>query len=150
MSQPPTPQQLMRTSMSPAMTPSSPRPHIPPPHPVVWTASMRRLPACSSWLSSGPRACLCSPTYLSGTRYTRRVPSGVSQLGHIPLCAGDDWRCMWLGEVMAGDARACEAGVIRAQSQGCDCWGGSHLWAEIVVGEPPGDHDDRDTQEPGI
>lgn len=106
-------QQMMRTSMSPAMTPSSPHLHIPPAHPVVWTASMRHLPACSSWLSSGPRACLCSPTYPSEIRYTHWVVPGVSQLGAHLLCAGDDWRCMWLGEVMAGDAHACEAGVVR-------------------------------------
>lgn len=92
-------QQLMRTSMSPAMTPSFPRPHIPPPPPVVWTASMRRQLACSSWLSSGPRTCLCSPTCPSGIRYIHWVtPRSQPGWGHVHPCAGDDWRCVWLGE----------------------------------------------------
>lgn len=66
-------QQLMRTSMSPATTPSSPHPHTPPPPPVAWTVSMRHQLACSSWLSSGPRTCPCSPACPSGTRYTHQA-----------------------------------------------------------------------------
>lgn len=56
--------QLMRISMSPAMSLSSPPP------PAAWTALMRLLLGCSSWPSSGPKAYPCSPACPSGTRYT--------------------------------------------------------------------------------
>ena len=72
--------QPTRISMSPAMTPSSPRPHTPPP-PVPWTASMRRRLACSSWPSSGPRTCRCSPTCPSGIRYARQGACKSAGLG---------------------------------------------------------------------
>lgn len=131
-------QQLMKILMSLAMTPSSPHPHTPPPPPGAWTASMRRQLASSSWLSSGPRTCPCSPTCPSGIRYTRqgahKSPPGW---GHIPPCAGDDWRCMWLGD---GDGWGHPCLRV-SDGQGHQSQGSDSLGSNDGQGHHPGESD---------
>ena len=85
---------------------------------------MRRLLACSSWPSSGPRTCQCSPTCPSGIRYTRQGGSRVSWAGgaHLPvqvMIGG----ARSLGMVKAGDTRVSESAMVM----------GTYLW-DVAVG----------------